>query len=691
MKRATVFTIVVFCFQSVATAAPDPWLWLEPTDSAKALHWVQRENSRAQGELEKRPEFAALLARIKAIINSKQRLAYPRLRGDYIYNFWRDHDHVRGIWRRTPVAQYVQKKPNWETLIDLDKLTANEGENWVWKGSNCLYPEYRHCMIKLSRGGADASLQREFDTHAKAFVADGFTLPEAKSSVRWVDADTLFVGTTFKGQDALTQSGYPNIVKIWKRGTPIAQASTVFKGQASDVSSSAYREFDGQHHYDFIERSLTFYKSRLWLRRGKGLIPVPIPEDASLDSIVSGQMLVKLKTDWSLPGHTYRQGSLVSIGFKRFLAGKRDFQVVFEPRPRQSVSTVTNSKSYLLIEVRDNVKSSLRRFALENGVWVARDPVALPKGGSAGVLTRSDLRDTLFFYYTDYITPYSIYRSHDGGATLHKVRSGPAFFDASGMRVVQHQAKSKDGTLIPYFAVLPRGFTANGKNPTLLTGYGGFGVSLVPNYSAVAGTSWVRDGGVYVEANIRGGGEFGPRWHLAAVKAHRQKAYDDFIAVAQDLIKRNVTSPAHLGIRGASNGGLLVGVALVQHPELFNAVVCENPLLDMKRYTKLGAGASWMAEYGNPDSGDWNYIRRYSPYQNVHEQTHYPRVLFTTSTRDDRVAPAHARKMAARMRKQGHDVLFYENTEGGHSEGANLDQAAYLEALIYAFLWAQLS
>ncbi len=674
---------------SSAIAQDDAYMWLEEVEGQRALEWAKAQNERSLSELEALPTFEPLLARNLEIFNSDERIAYPAYHGDYIYNFWQDERNERGLWRRTRLEEYLKNNPSWETVLDLDALAQAEGENWVWKGANCLYPDDRLCILALSRGGADATVRREFDTETKAFVEGGFTLPEAKTWLSWVDTDTLIVGTAFDEPDALTDSGYPNIVKLWKRGAPLSAATTIFKGETTDVASTGIRTWDGETAYDMVVRTPTFFTSVNYLLRDDELIHIDIPEDAEIHDILKGQLLVELKSDWEAGGEQHRQGSLLSIDIEKFLAGSRDFQTVFQPQERVALSAVGTTRNFLLVVTLDMVKNQVQRFALQDGLWV-QQPLDLPAEGSLAIGASSDLHDDFFYQYEDFLTPDSLYLARDGGAGIQLVKQLPAFFDAEGVTVEQRQAKSSDGTLIPYFVMLPKSFEADGSTPTLLFGYGGFEVSYEPFYSAIAGHSWVARGGAYVVANIRGGGEFGPKWHQAALKANRQKAYDDFIAVAEDLIATGVTSPQHLGIRGGSNGGLLVGNVFVQRPALFNAVVCQVPLLDMKRYNKLLAGASWMGEYGNPDTDDWAFLQNYSPYHRVEAEAKYPKVFFTTSTRDDRVHPAHARKMVAKMTELGHEVLYYENMEGGHAGAANLKQRAYVEALIYSYLWAQL-
>ncbi len=673
---------------TLAVAADkDPYLWLEEVDGAKALEWVKARSARDTAELEAVPEFKDIHEQLLKIYNSSDRIPYPSVKGEYIYNFWQDEQHVRGIWRRTDLDQYITDAPAWETVIDVDALAEAEDENWVWKGASGLPPAYERFMVSLSRGGGDAVVIREFDAVRKEFVKDGFSLPEAKADISWQDLDTVWVGTDF-GEGTLTDSGYPRLAKEWRRGTDLSEARTVFEGEHTDVSVGAYSMFTPEGRYDVVHQTPEFFRGTTYLLRDGKLIRIEVPEDASLQGIFKKQMLVSLRSDWTVAGHTYLQDALLAIDLDTFLAGGRDFAVLFTPAERVALGGVGSTLNHLLVSTMDNVRSRLYRYTFKDGDWT-NEEIALPGLGTASIVGTNDHNDTFFYNYTDYLTPSSLYLVREGEAAV-RVKSMPEYFDATGMKVDQHEAVSKDGTKIPYFIFTPKGYRADGKNPTMLYGYGGFEVSLKPRYSATVGTSWVGRGGVYVLANIRGGGEFGPKWHQAAMQEKHQNAFDDFIAVAEDLIARKVTSPEHLGIVGGSNGGLLVGACFVQRPDLYRAVVCQVPLLDMKRYNKLLAGASWMAEYGNPDTDDWQYMQKWSPYQNLDAGKTYPKVFFTTSTRDDRVHPGHARKMVMKMTEMGKPAYYYENTEGGHGGAANLNQRAYMWALTYAYLWKML-
>ena len=688
MRIASLLLLFTFLFSAAAVAdETDPYLWLEEVEGEKALAWVEERSAADTAELEAVPEYAEIHDELLEIFNSQDRIPYPAVRGDWAYNFWQDAEHVRGIWRRTSVESYLTENPAWETVIDLDVLAEAEDENWVWKGAQGLYPDYRLFLVTLSRGGGDASVVREFDAEKMAWVDGGFFVPEAKARVSWKDEDTVWIGTDF-GEGTLTESGYPRLVKEWKRGTDLAEATLVFEGAVEDVSVGAYSMHTPEGRYDMIYKTPEFFRGTYYIIRDGKQIELEIPEDASPRGVFKNQMLLSLRSEWTVGGKTFPADALLAIDFDEYLAGERDFEMLFEPTERVSLGGSTSTRDYLLVSTMDNVRSKLYKYSLTDAGW-KKSEVALPGMGSAGVRGTSDLNNDFFFTYTDFTKPSSLYFVADGQDAV-KVKSTPEFFDTEGMKVDQYEAKSADGTMIPYFIFTPKGYEADGKNPTMLYGYGGFEVSMRPRYSAATGTGWVARGGVYVLANIRGGGEFGPEWHKAAVQEKHQTNFDDFIAVAEDLIARNVTSPEHLGIVGGSQGGLLVGGTFVQRPELFEAVVCQVPLLDMKRYNKLLAGASWMAEYGNPDTGDWEYMQKWSPYQNLDASKDYPKVFFYTSTRDDRVHPGHARKMVKKMTDMGKQVYYYENTEGGHAAAANLNQRAYMWALTYAYLWKML-
>jgi len=675
----------------------DPWLWLEEVQGEKALDWVRELNARTRQRLEAWPGFAATRERILQVLDSRDRIPAIARRGDFVYNFWQDADNPRGLWRRTTLAEYRKSAPAWELLLDVDALGRSEGENWVWAGSVCLGPDYTRCLVKLSRGGADAQVVREFDITARQFVTGGFSLPEAKSDVVWLDRDTIFVGTDF-GPGSLTDSGYPRIIKRWQRGQPLAEATTVFEARRSDVAASVHVDLTPGYQRTLLQRAPDFFSSEEFVLVEGQLHKLDKPADAQL-AFWYGQVLMALRSDWLQGGTTWPRGALLAADAQAFLDGKAQWTALFTPTATRSLAGYALLRHSVLLELMDNVAGRLQEQRFDGARWNARE-VEAPFPGTLHAQSLHDtqvpddpLGEQYLLSYTDFLTPESLLLGHSSSDARELVKARPAFFDSSGMRVEQRFATSKDGTRVPYFVVWPKGATADGNNPTLLYGYGGFEVPLQPSYSGGFGTAWYGRGGVQVVANIRGGGEFGPGWHQAALKGQRQKAFDDFIAVAEALVAQNVTEPRRLAIQGGSNGGLLVGAVMLQRPDLFRAVVCQVPLLDMRRYHRLLAGASWMGEYGDPDDpAQWEWIAKYSPYQNIPDAgMRLPAVLFTTSTRDDRVHPGHARKMAARLRERGHDAWLYENIEGGHGGAADNQQRADMLALEFAFLWQELA
>jgi prolyl oligopeptidase len=681
------------------SATSDPYLWLEDVTGDKALGWAKQQNARTDAELATGPEFAKLQSDILAILDSDAKIPDVEKIGDHYYNFWKDAQHERGLWRRTTLDEYRKPDPQWETVIDLDALNKAEGENWVWHGADCFKPEYRRCLVALSRGGADADVTREFDLTTKQWVKDGFFRPESKGALGWIDDDTVYVFTDFgkdaDGASSMTESGYPRIVKQWKRGAPLEAATEVYAGKPDDMYIAGYHDNTPGFERDFVSRTLAFYNDELYLRGKDGkLAKIDAPNSAN-KSVHHEWLTLQLRDPWTVGGKTYPSGALLATGFDAFMAGERKFDVLFEPTDSTSLESYAWTKSHLVLNVLDDVKNRLRVLTPGANGWATSDFAGAPTIGTLGVrAVDADDSDAVWLTATDYLTPTTLSLAELGtgaaGKAPEQLKSMPAFFDASRDVLEQHFATSADGTKVPFFIVHPKGLAHDGKAPTLLYGYGGFEVSLTPSYSGTVGKGWLEKGGVYVVANIRGGGEYGPRWHQAALKQNRHKAYEDFAAVAKELVAHGITSREHLGIMGGSNGGLLVGNMLTQYPELFGAVVVQVPLLDMKRYSHLLAGASWMAEYGDPDTADWEYIKTFSPYQLFDAAKDYPPTFIWTTTRDDRVHPGHARKMAAKMLAADKDVRYYENTEGGHGAGATNAQQAHVWALTYRFLWNEL-
>ncbi|WP_299805837.1 prolyl oligopeptidase family serine peptidase [uncultured Shewanella sp.] len=676
-----------------AHAEDDNYLWLEDVEGAKPMEWVKQQNAASAKEIKAFENFDDLVSNSLAILNDKERIPYASRIGDYLYNFWKDENHVRGIYRRTTMQEYKKDSPKWETVLDIDKLGKDEGVNWVYKGFNCRYPENDRCFVSLSRGGADATEVREFDLDKLSFVDNkqhAFFLEEAKSSLSWIDKNNVFVGTDF-GDDSMTDSGYPKVVKLWQRGTNLSEAKTVFSGDKASVAVSGYVLFDGDNSLELVSEALTFYTAEHYVYRDGKLTLLPLPKDAELKGFFNGQLYIELKSDLKAEGDSFKQGSIVYAPVEKLIEQKPEFKVLVEPSDTASISQVKFTKSAIFVTWLDNVKGKLVRYSqAKNGQWKSMQ-APFDANGTISVFDVERDSDEFFVNYTSFLEPSSLYSFNAVTMKAEKVKGMKQQFAAEQFETKQYFATSKDGTQVPYFVVMAKDLKRDGRNPTLLYGYGGFEVSLRPSYSATIGKNWLEQGGVYVLANIRGGGEYGPAWHQAALKQNRHKAYEDFEAIAEDLIAKKITSSEHLGIQGGSNGGLLMGAAFTRKPELYGAVVCQVPLLDMKRYNKLLAGASWMGEYGDPDiPAQWDYIKTFSPYHNLKANTAYPKVFFTTSTRDDRVHPAHARKMVAKMEGMGIDVLYYENIEGGHAGAADNNQAAELKSMVYAYLMQQL-
>ncbi|HJP76701.1 MAG TPA: prolyl oligopeptidase family serine peptidase [Pseudonocardiaceae bacterium] len=664
-------------------SSADPNLWLEEVTGERALEWVGQRNADTTAELTGGPRFAQLKSEILDTLDADDRIPYVFRRAGHLYNFWQDSANPRGLWRRTTLAEYRTDSPAWELLLDLDALAEQEGENWVWKGSTTLRPDHRRALLKLSRGGADAVVVREFDLVTLTFVEDGFVLPEAKTRIGWIDEDSVYVGTDF-GPDSLTASGYPRLAKLWRRGTEISDAETVYEAKTSDISVSASHDRTEGFERDLVVRSVSFFTQEFYLRDGDELRRIDVPDDAEID-LHREWLLVWLKSAWPVGGREHPAGALLAARLDEFQAGNRELSVVFEPDAHTSLESFAWTRSHLLLNLLVDVKNRLEVLTPGADGW-SRAPLAgIPEFGSIDILdTDEDDSDEFMLNSSGFTEPSTLWRGEVGGE-LEILKQAPARFDASGMSVRQFFATSADGTRIPYFVA---GRSESGPAPTLLNGYGGFEVVKKPAYSGVTGRAWLARGGTYVVANIRGGSEYGPDWHNAVLKLNRLKAYEDFAAVAADLVTRGITTVGQLGAIGGSNGGLLTGVMLTRYPELFGGIVIQVPLLDMLRYHLLLAGASWMAEYGDPDDEtERSYLRSYSPYQNLHKGFPYPPALVTTSTRDDRVHPGHARKMVARMLEQRHRVWYYENTEGGHADGADNEQRAFSWALTFEFLW----
>jgi prolyl oligopeptidase len=663
---------------------PDPYLWLEDVERNDALAWVRAHNEVTKAALCD-AAFEADKRALYEISTRPDNIPFITRRRGQLYNFWQDAAHVRGLWRRTTMEDYRSPEPAWETVLDIDALARIEGEDWVWKGCGTLQPEQRFGLVSLSRGGADAVVVREFDLVEKRFVEDGFALPEAKGGAAWLDRDTVLVSTTL-GENAATASGYPRTVRLWRRGSDFVQAPVLFEGEASDIYISASVDREPGYERTFYRRQITFEEGISYLAREEGEpLRIDLPLDARFD-IEKDWLVVKLKTDWALPERTYPADALMAISFSRFLDGDRRFEVLFQPGPRRVLSGFWWTKSRLVLTVLDNLASQIW-LGTPGSAWSLEQLQGLPDTASvhAMSLDASQLERTDEFLLTisSFVEPTKLALLTED-KRIEVLKEAHAAFDASGLEVTRHEAVSVDGERIPYYQIGPR--NQDGLRPTVLYGYGGFSVSMTPGYLGGIGKTWLERGNVWVVANIRGGGEFGAAWHKSGMREGKRLSHDDFAAIARDLAERGVTAPEQLAAYGGSNGGLLVGNMLTRYPERFGAIWCTVPLLDMQRYTRLLAGPSWVAEYGDPDKPeDWAYMAGFSAYRNLEEGRRYPPMLLVTSRRDDRVHPGHARKMAAKLEAMKQPVFFYEPDDGGHG-AANKEQAAFLSALGLSFL-----
>ncbi|MDG4880149.1 prolyl oligopeptidase family protein [Mesorhizobium sp. WSM4884] len=669
-------------------AAEDPFLWLEDRNGKEALDWVHRQNAVTVAELQGDPSYQGAFETALDLMTAEDNIPVGSALAGHVYNFWQDKTNALGLWRRAPVASYKTAKPEWETIIDFDQLSAKEGVKWVFGGASRLYPDFDLCLLSMSPDGGDASEMREFDISTKSFVEDGFRAPASKSGFSWLDKDTVIVSAAFE-EDDKTQSGYPRVIKLWRRGTKLEDATPIFEGEKHHLAVGGGVEFDGDKKHVLLGKTIDFFTSHSFLRLASGENRrIPLPDDATDTAIFKGQLVFGVRSPWTAPdGTRCLPDGLYSVDFDRWIETGtfEPIETLLKPEHRVSIAGLARTQDRLFINLMDNVRGKVVVCDRTDKGWSLK-PVGLPDNGNVGISHAEHFGASVSFTFTDFLTPSSIIWSDDNGETLTTVKAQPARFDASPYVSEQFEARSKDGTMIPYFVVRRRDQT--GPAPALLYGYGGFEVPLLPGYAGIRGRLWLDKGNAYVQANIRGGGEFGPAWHQAALKGKRQNAFDDFAAVAEDVVRRGITTAAQLGIQGGSNGGLLTGVSLTQRPELFGAVIIDVPLLDMLRYTELPPGASWIAEYGDPSKPEEvAWLGAYSPYQHVAADAAYPPVLLMTSTADDRVHPGHARKMAARLQEAGHRrTLFFEETEGGHGGRGDRRPQAAQTAMRYVFL-----
>ena len=670
--------------QSVISSNLDPYLWLEEVEGKKSLAWVEEQNEETFTRYTKSNAFKEKYERIKKELNDDERIPSAYYQNGEMYNFWRDEKNVRGVWRKTSFKSYLKDEPIWENILDIDQLANDEGINWLYKGADCLAPEYKRCLIRLSDGGTDAVTIREFDLEEKKFVKDGFNTYPSKQNASWINEDQILIGADF-GEGSMNESGYPMQVKLWNRGESLEEAKIFFSGSYEKIFNFPFVSIRPDGKYYGIIEGPTFFSEVLHLFDGEKLIKINLPQMIDIHGFFNESLILSIEEDWGI----FKSGSLLEINVNSLLANsidESDVKIIFEPDGQRFISGVSIGKHQLMVSMLENVNGIITRFLKKDDRWDSKDIEGF-QNSTMNIYGQDVWSDNSFISVSNFLEPSSIYHASDG-ADYKKIKSRKNSIDPEKYRVEQNFVSSADGTSIPYFLISRKGINLDGKNPTILYGYGGFQISKPPSYlGGSIAEYWLNSGGVYVVSNIRGGGEYGPAWHQSALKENRQRAYDDFIAIAIDLIEKGITSKDHLGIEGRSNGGLLVGATFTQRPDLFNAVICGVPLLDMYRYDKLLAGASWVDEYGDPDNPEeWEFIRKYSPYQNLKKGTEYPEVFFYTSTKDDRVHPGHARKMAKKMTDMGSPIVYYENTEGGHAGTSNIDQFSFLLALQLAYL-----
>jgi prolyl oligopeptidase len=689
--KAMTAALLMTTISGTATAqgTADPHQWLEDVRGEKALGWAKAESGKTLKAFQSDPRYQGLYDRALEVLQAKDRIPGVQIRPDGLYNFWQDQANVRGLVRRTTLASYRTAEPVWEPVLDIDALAKADGKSWVYKGMQCLPPAMTRCLVSLSEGGGDSSIIREFDTATRRFVDGGFSLPDGKQDAEWEDENTIIVGRDW-GPGTMTESGYAFVAKRLRRGQSLDKAVEIYRGEPTDVGAGAFvlRDGDGRSHGLIGYRSVGSHEMRFTLLRPGGNVELKLPERASISGIVDGRLLVRLSEPWLAPGGArFATDSLISYDLDSW---KRDPlaavpTLVFAPGPRQTLSGVATTKGRLIVSLLDNVRGRAFDYDYSGGKWRST-PIRLPANATVNIATASDTADQAMFFVADFLTPSTLWFYDASTGRLETIKTTPARFDASRHVVEQLEATSRDGTKIPYFLIRPKAMKPDGSTPTLLNAYGGFQVPQLPSYSGTLGRLWLEAGNAYVVANLRGGGEFGPKWHQDAQGANKQRTWDDYIAVAEDLIRRKVTSPRRLGVVGGSQGGLLVGTAITQRPDLFNAAIVQVPLFDMLRYHLIGAGASWKSEYGDPEKPEQRaWLEAYSPYQKLRPGVKYPMPFIHSSTADDRVTPVHGRKAAARLAELGQPYYYYENMEGGHAAAANIPETARRLAMEYVY------
>jgi prolyl oligopeptidase len=692
--KATILILISssLLFTAACSSTPnvdeDPYLWLEEVEGKRAVEWAKDQNQKTNQKLAHSKRFEEMKEFTNENLESSNQIPNINTLGEYYYTLWRTKKNPKGLWKRTKISNRLKKIEEWETVLDIDRLAKKENKPWVLNSYTCLKPKETLCLLALSPGGTDAAVYREFNTRKKRFVKEGFVIPEAKTDVRWIDRHHLLVSSNF-GEGSLTDSGYGRLGKVWRRGTPLSKAKTVFELPKDHLGMEFETYYDGNRHYTLAQLHKGFWEKQI-LSAGKNFQrPINIPSTVQVLTIFSGFLIFELKDNWETESFEYKKGQVLALNTESFgkEIGKQDLKLVYTPKAKASLLDVVALKDSLVFTVLENVKTKLKKISYKDGKFLSTNLKLASSSSVIKMMDASRKENHLLFKAENYLKPSRLYYYDADTKKKSILKSLKGKFKTKGMTLKQYWAKSADGTRVPYFIVGKKSALKKGKAPTILYGYGGFRINLLPRYNSEIGHNWLEQGGLFVLANIRGGGEFGPDWHQAALKENRQKAYDDFIAVAEDLIKRKLTTNNKLGIRGRSNGGLLVSAVMVQRPDLFGAVASIVPLIDMIRYTKLLAGASWISEYGDPSiPKERSYLQKYSPYQNVKKTNDYPAVFFYTSQKDDRVHPGHARKMAHKMQDMGFDdIYYYENQQGGHSTMVNLEEEAHRRALIYEF------
>ena len=659
----------------------DKYLWLEEVLADNSLEWARSQNKKTIETFSSDPEFEHLVDRMTEVLQTKEKIAFADFIHDgYVYNTWYDEKNIQGLVRRSKMMTYKSGNPEWEVLLDLDLLSSSEGEKWVYHGAS-ISPDKKKALIFLSPGGTDADTMREFDLEKKEFVEGGFSLPISKGSASWMSDNELFLERDF-GPETLTKSGYPRTIRKLKRGQKLEDAEVIFTTSKEDTLLYVNTHHEHGKINSYVHKRMDFYSGEIHRFDGHGFKKLDMPVKFDISNHNLDYLYIGLRQDWK----NFKSGDFIAYDFHT-----ERFELIFSPDEKSSIYASAMTGDGVMLIVDTDVKGNLYKFKKSGFEWVKRR-VDLPPNGSVDYLTTDQETSNFLVSFDSFNTPLSYFFGTDDKIEC-LIKKSPAFFNYEDLEVSQQFCKSTDGTMVPYFLVHKKGLKLNGLNPTILYGYGGFEISLKSHFANLLGMGWLDKGGVYVLSNIRGGGEYGPLWHQCALKENRVRTYQDFFSIAEELIAKKITSREHLGAMGGSNGGLLMGVCYTQRPDLFKAINCGVPLLDMHRYHKLLAGHSWIAEYGNPDDEiDGKYIRELSPYQRIDkDQKNAPVMYINTSTKDDRVHPGHARKFAAKLSEFNLPYFYHENIDGGHAGASNMRELAFMKALDYMFFWKHLT